>query len=188
MAPTLVSTRAYPRVTPLGEWEVNLRLMQSGDREMIVKFAKALHEDDLLFMPMDITRPEVIDDWMHQVETGHTITLLAEHEGELLGYVSLMRDRLQWTRHHGEVLVLVNPEYRARGLGRWLIEEVLSIAEELRLHKVVAKMTSGHEGAWRMFENLRFNLEAVLANWVIDRKGKTQDLVIMSRELMPVGS
>lgn len=184
----LALTRPFPWSGAVGEMEITLRRMGADDRDAILHFARALPEDDLLFLPMDITETEVIDDWLGKIECGRTMTLLAEDETGLVAFVSLSREKLLWTRHVGEILLLVSPDHRARGLGRKLIEEILNVAADLRLQKVVAKMTSGHEGAWRMFESLKFNPEAVLANWVIDRRGKTQDLVIMSREILGPGA
>jgi hypothetical protein len=38
-------------------------------------------------------------------------------------------------------------------------------------------------GARKMFQDLGFAAEALLADWVIDREGKTRDMLIMSYDV-----
>lgn len=54
-----------------------------------MEFARALPPDDLLFLCNDITNPEVVDHWLRDLEAGRVKTVLAEADGELLGYGSL---------------------------------------------------------------------------------------------------
>jgi RimJ/RimL family protein N-acetyltransferase len=100
-----------------------------------------------------------------------------------VGYGTLHRDAMSWTRHLGEIRVIVGSEYRGSGLGGLLTREIFELARELGLSKVVARMPLRQEGARRMFEKLGFHAEALLADWVIDRDDRTQDLVIMSYDV-----
>jgi len=56
-----VAPRAYPRTVDAGGGPVTLRYMGPGDREAMLAFARALPVHDLLFLPLDITRPEAVD-------------------------------------------------------------------------------------------------------------------------------
>jgi hypothetical protein len=42
---------------------------------------------------------------------------------------------------------------------------------------------SAQWSARRLFEQLGFQMEALLADWAIDRAGQTQDLVLMSYDV-----
>jgi len=42
--------RTYPWTTTLKDKEISLRLMQPGDRDALMGFAKSLPADDLLFL------------------------------------------------------------------------------------------------------------------------------------------
>ena len=56
--------RDYPRVIRLdNNPEVSLRLMTPSDTYRIVTFARALPEDGLLFLRMDITKLNVVAQW-----------------------------------------------------------------------------------------------------------------------------
>jgi L-amino acid N-acyltransferase YncA len=175
--------RRYPRDLSLGEETISFRLMAASDRDAVLAFARSLPPDDLLFLRLDITTPDGADEWVRNVESGRTITVLAESEGKVAGYASVHHNDAMWSRHIGEIRVNVGAEHRKRGLGRRLTEEVFSIARELGLRKVTAQMTTDQRGARAVFERLGFHPEALLADFVVDREGKTRDLLIMSHDL-----
>ena len=172
--------RAYPREFVAGDKNVTLRLMESGDRDQILSFARNLPPDDLLFPRLDITQPEAVDEWIANLEAGRTHTLLAEVDGKMAGYASVHRNEALWTRHMGEIRVLVSSDFRQLGLGRRLVNEIFLIGKALGLKKLTVKMTPDQKGARATFERLGFRLEALLADYVVDHEGKPRDMLIMS--------
>lgn len=176
--------RTYPRLVKLiNDLSVTLRLMGRGDRDAVLTFARTLPADDLLFLRTDITEEKVVEDWLHNIEAGRTITILAESDGKLIGYGSLIYNEVLWTRHVGEIRVLVGPDYRRSGLGRRLASEVFEIAKALGLRKMMAQMTPDQRAARATFERLGFKPEALLADFVLDRQGRPRDLLIMSHDV-----
>jgi RimJ/RimL family protein N-acetyltransferase len=57
------------------------------------------------------------------------------------------------------------------------------MARELGLQRIVVRIASEQKGARRLFAGLGFHMEALLADWVIDRRGRTEDLVLMSYDV-----
>ena len=176
-------TRRYPRELALEGGAVMLRLMEPSDRDAILAFARKLPPDDLLFLRLDITAPEGMTEWMNNVQAGRTITVLAEQAGAVVGYASIHHNDTMWNRHIGEIRVNVGAEFRKQGLGRRLVEEVFAIARDIGLRKITAQMTPDQRGARVTFERLGFRPEALLADFVVDRAGKTRDLLIMTQDL-----
>lgn len=181
--PALEVTRTYPRTVEARDQTLVLRAMTAGDEESMLEFARGLPAADLLFLPMDITRPEVVAEWVRSIESGRRFTVLAEDQGRLAGYCSLNRQDVEWSRHLGEIRMIVSPAYRGTGLGGILAREILEIARGSGLTKIVAQMPRDQEGARGVFRKLGFNLESMLAEWVIDREGQTHDLVVMAYDL-----
>lgn len=176
--------RTYPRDVKLpGGQSVHLRLMTADDAPAMLEFAQGLNEEDLLFLRMDITAPDVVDRWVESLESGQRVSVLAESNGRLIGYGSLNRTKLTWTRHQGEIRVIISPSERRTGLGSTLAEEVYHVARDLDLTKIVAQMPVSQPGGRRLFESLGFKPEALLTDWVIDREGTTHDLLIMSYDV-----
>lgn len=180
IVPVLKPTVKYPRTIKAGNQSYRLRLMTADHRDEMVAFARSLPEDDLLFLRMDITQRSVVDQWVQSVEAGRRFTVLAFHRKKLVGYGSLNRQELSWTRHLGEIRIIVAPEHRRSGLGALLAHEIFAVARDSGLTKIVAQMPRTQKGARNVFAKLGFNLESMLADWVIDRDGRTHDLLIMS--------
>jgi RimJ/RimL family protein N-acetyltransferase len=174
----------YPREIKVGDDRtVALRLMEKSDRDLILAFARALPPDELLFLRKDITDPQVVDEWVQDIEAERATTVLAEGDGELVGYGSLWRDESFWGRHMGEIRVLVRPDYRGLGLGRRLSFDVFAIAKDLGLEKIIARMTPDQKRTRANLERLGFTVDAVLCGFARDREGKPHDLLVMSSDV-----
>ncbi len=176
-------SRTFPRDIEVGGESVRLRLITEQDRDAMVEFARSLDEEDLLFLRMDITQPEVVQKWIDSVMTGQRMTVLAEQSGQIVAYGSLNRTGLSWSRHMGEIRIIVYRNFRRTGLGAVLAEEVFTFARDMGLTRIVSQMPTDQPGGRRMFEGLGFKPEALLTDWVIDRRGKTHDLLIMSHDV-----
>ncbi len=162
---------------------VSLRLMEAADRQRVLSFAQSLPPDDLLFLRTDITEPALVDEWIGNLEKGATVTVLAEVDGKLAGYASLHLEQARWTRRVGEIRVQVGVPYRGVGLGRQHAAQIFGLGQARGLKKMAAMMTPDQAGARAAFEKIGFSVEALLQDWVVDRKGRPRDLLIMSHDL-----
>lgn len=174
------SNSRYPKSVSLDSDEVEFRQMASEDEQATLEFARSLPPHDLLYVQRDITNPKVVAAWLQAVADGSADTVLAWHDGAIVGCGALFRDALSWSPHLGELRVLVAPSMRHKGLGRLLIQECFLIAIEHGLRKLIAQMTVDQTGAVAIFEELGFRGEALLKEHVMDRDDKTHDIVILS--------
>ncbi|MBS1786954.1 MAG: GNAT family N-acetyltransferase [Acidobacteria bacterium] len=180
---TQTTNRAYPRTVALKDKPIGLRLLQASDRDEVLAFAQALPADDLLFLPLDISHPKVVDGWIRSLDSERTVTVVAESDGGLIGLGTLVRSETNWARHLGNIRLLVSRDARGMGLGSVLANEVFALAEESGLQKVVAQMAAEQRGAQAVFEKLGFKAEALLADYVMDLQGRTHDLIVMSYDV-----
>lgn len=183
VTPGPLTLDAYPRTESFGTETLTFRPMSRDDRDAMLRFARSLPEQDLLFLRTDITRETVVDTWLKDIAAGHTVTIVAESEGVLVGYCSLHHSESLWTRHLGEILLLVSDNHRARGLGGHLARQILELAKGHDLQKLVVQMMSTQRNAQQLFHHLGFIPEAMLHDWVIDGNGRTHNLIMMSREV-----
>jgi L-amino acid N-acyltransferase YncA len=175
--------RTYPWTINVNGTQVTFRLMTPADGNAIQEFATDLPPEDLMFLRTDITRPETVKNWMSYIKNGRTISIMAEVEGKVAGYASIHLNEATWTRHVGELRVLVGRESRGLGLGKRLTNEAFSIARDLGLRKITAQMSTDQRSARQVFEHLGFRPEALLADHVMSRDGQTHDLLIMSYDV-----
>ena len=183
MPDVLATKRSYPWQTNVNGKTFTFKLLERSDREKSLAFARLLPADDLMFLTFDITDSKDLDAFIESVENNKALSVLVESDGKQVGFGSLSYNQLEWTRHLGEIRLLVNPAYRGYGLGKLLVNEVFVLAQELGLRKLVAQMASEQRGAIKAFEHLGFKAEALLADHVIDWQGRTHDLVIMSHDV-----
>lgn len=179
----MMAKLAYPKTVKVAGKSVILRSLNESDEQAILDFARSLPEEDLLFLSFDITQKSVVEDWVKRVKSGLWYTILAEHEGKIIGHGTLLRTDQIWTRHLGEIILLVSPDFRGAGLGTILANEIFAKAEELGLMKVVARMAADQKSAIAVFEKLGFKIEALLGDYVIDRQNHTHDLIAMSYDV-----
>jgi RimJ/RimL family protein N-acetyltransferase len=183
MAKQAATKRKFPWTTKIDGTQIKLRLMTAEDKDAVLAFARKLPEDDLLFLSFDITQARFVEYWIRRIEAGTWFTILVEADGALVGHGSLMRTEQIWSRHLGEIILLLAPEVRGKGLGNILAGEIFAKAEEWKLMKVVARMAADQRGAIQVFEKLGFHVEALLADYVIDRNDRTHDLIAMSYDI-----
>ncbi len=173
-----------PRTLRLSDGsETTLRTLRRTDREAMLAFTASLPEHDLLFLRIDITDADVIDAWLDNVDLGSIVTIIAERGGRILGYGSLHMANAQWSRHVGELRVLIGEELRGKGLGRALTEAIFAQALDHGIEKMVAQMTIDQKGAIATFEELGFRPEALLRDHVKDRLGEKHDLLVYSHDV-----
>lgn len=183
MAQTGSIRRTYPWTTTIDGQEVTFRLMEPSDRQAVINFARSLNEEDLMFLRTDITQESTVDNWMNYLKNGRTISIVAEVDGRIAGYSSIHLNEATWTRHVGELRVLVGREFRGLGLGKRLTNEAFALAKDLGLRKITAQMSTDQRSARGVFEHLGFRPEALLADHVMTRDGQTRDLLIMSYDV-----
>jgi L-amino acid N-acyltransferase YncA len=186
--PVSVLPRSSMSAVLNGGVRVVLRPMGVDDVDRILALARGLDADDMTFLRMDITDPGVVERWARQIASGHAVSLLAETQGRLIGYGSLFHSEVTWQRHLGEIRLLVDRPYRSRGLGHALVGELFRLAQARGLRKIVAHVMADQRGAIAMFERHGFRVEALLQDFVIDREGRTHDLVVMAHDVEGLSS
>jgi ribosomal protein S18 acetylase RimI-like enzyme len=154
---------------------MEIRPIQTDDRDAMERFLRQIPEGDRTFFKENVDDPEVIDAW---VRPG-TARSIAVDGGEVIGYVAVVP--LQgWSSHVGEVRVIVDPEWRGRGIGRALTRHAVLQALDLGLTKMVVEVVADQEPTIAMFRSYGFDPEALLKDHVRDAGGQLRDLMILA--------
>ena len=181
--------RRYPRAGSLRSGlDFELRLMGRADRDTLLSFARTLPPDDLLYLRNDITDPDVVDRLIEDIERCRIVTVLAFSGETVLGEGSLLHNQADWTRHVGQIRLIVSPDVRSKGLGRFLAEEMFSIADAFGLELLTAQMTTEETGAQAVFRGLGFESIGMLPGYVMTRDGDRKDLLMMGYDLRRRGA
>ena len=175
----------FPSIATLYDGEqVIIRPLQPGDKDALLSFFLRVPEEDRFYLNSDVASPEVIAEFTERIDLTQAIPLVAETEDRILADATLHRSRRAARRHVGEIRVVVEPEYRRRGLGVRLIHELIQIGRDLDLHSLVFELVSGHQqDAIQAAMGAGFEEVAVLRGRVLDIQGNPQDLIILERTL-----
>jgi L-amino acid N-acyltransferase YncA len=163
--------------------QVQIRPMELKDGPAVLAFFRALPEEDRLFLRDDVTRPEWLDRFVHQIDYNRMVPLVATQSGKVIANAALYRALHGWSAHVGEIRVAVARELQGKGLGTILVRELVRIATDVGLEKMVASVVDNQAGARRAFEKLGFHAEAVLKGHVKDIHGCRRDLVILANDV-----
>jgi ribosomal protein S18 acetylase RimI-like enzyme len=174
----------YPKTVKLQTGtEVTLRPMAKMDAGKLHAFFKRVPREDRLFLREDVAIRDVIDAWANELDYDRTLPLLAEVGGDIVGDATLHRRKFGWTSHIGKVRIVIDKEYRERGLGTIMLEELVSIAKRARLEQLVAEVMADQTAAIAAFRRLGFEKEATFYNYVKDQTGEPRNLVVMIKNL-----
>ncbi len=183
----IIVKREFPWTDTSSARSVTFRLMGAGDKSAILDLARRQTERDRAFLRTDVTNPAVIDEWIANIRRGRTVTVLAEMDGRVVGYGSLHHDETLWTSHMGELRVLVDREFRGERIAKRLVAELFHVAREMKLERVFCQIPGDQARVRNLFEELGFQPEAILQNWLVDMQGETHDLLIMTRSMDDFG-
>ncbi|MFP3869958.1 MAG: N-acetyltransferase family protein [Syntrophobacteria bacterium] len=158
---------------------VTLRPMVADDLELLLAFFQSLPEEQRLFLRHDVTDAGVIKKWTENIDYNRVFPLLALTGGRIVGDVTLHRIPHGWKRHIGTVRVVVAPDYHGRGLGTLLINEIVELAAEFGLEKLMAELPLLYPVAIGLFRKAGFSSKAIIEGLVKDLHGNDTDVVIM---------
>jgi GNAT superfamily N-acetyltransferase len=177
---------AYPRTVTLNDKStVVVKPMTVQDAQALQVFFLHVPERDRYYLKEDVTAPRVIERWARELDYDRALPLLAWKGSQVVANAALIRRRSGARRHNGEIRVVVDPAYRNRGLGSRLIQELLEIAQDSGLERVIFELVADEEDqAIRTAQRLGFVTLATLSNYVRDSQGRLHNLVILE---MPLG-
>ncbi len=174
----------FPKTWVLGDGtKVTVRPMVKGDRDRLALFFKHVPEEDLRFLKDDVKDIRVIDQWSQNVNYDRVLPLVAEVDSRIIADASLHRRKEGWRRHLGGVRVVVDPEYRHKGLASRLIDELTAIASKEGLDRVYAEIPADDEAAVNVFRGRGFTQVARFERNILDCERTYHDVVVYHLEL-----
>jgi RimJ/RimL family protein N-acetyltransferase len=177
---------AYPITKTVEDGhEIVIRPMTPGDEAALLAFFLRLPEEERYYLKEDVTSPEVVRQWSEHLNYSRALPLLALDADRVVADGTLHRRRAGARKHIGEIRVVVDGEYRNKGVGTALMHELIEIARDSDLELLTFELVADEQdAAIRTSEALGFTRIATLPNHVRDIKGKPHDLLIMG---LPLG-
>lgn len=162
---------------------ITLRPLLKEDGLALLAYFQGLPPEDRLRLRDDVTDPQVIANWIDELDYDEVLPLVAWNNQHVVGNATLHFSPIGWTKHQGEVRLTTAPQYRTRGLGTIMVQNLLDLASALGLEQISIEVLPVWDQAFHFFEKLGFKEVAQLPGFVKDLEGNESDLVIMVKYL-----
>lgn len=179
------ATMDYPKEVILKDGTgVTLRPLEPGDEDALFEMFRRFSEDELWFLNHDVSDPGVFEDWVKSLDLNRVASIVALLEGRIISNAALMVKDYGAKSHIGKVRIAVDPSFREKRLGTWMLFDLVNVAMAIGLKTVVMRLVQEKDASvMNAVRRLDFTEEAVLEDYVLDRAGNPCNLVIMTKRL-----
>ncbi|HSA94444.1 MAG TPA: GNAT family N-acetyltransferase [Acidobacteriota bacterium] len=160
--------------------EVVIRRATAADLDRLMEFYGALPAEDRRYLKFDVTDRKSVAKRLRRLESGDDIRIVAVHGGVIVASGALELSGEAWSKHQGEIRVIIARAFQKRGLGTIMVRELYFIAVQNQITTIVARMMRPQVGAQKIFRRLGFHEESMLPDFVKDVRGDPQDLIVMT--------
>jgi L-amino acid N-acyltransferase YncA len=159
--------------------EALIRPQRRGDLDQLYEFFRAMPERDKRFLRFDVSRRDVLAERFRATRSGRVRRIVATAGDRIVADGVLELEGHGWKEHVGELRLFVARSYRRKGLGMLMARELYRLATRAGVEEIVVKMMRPQIAARKIFRRLGFQEEVLLPDYVKDRGGKIQDLIVM---------
>lgn len=187
---SLKITNRYPRRFELRDASVvTVRPMSRADESGLLELFGRIPAQERYFLKDDVTSALVIRGWIENLDYDTVLPLLALDDRRVVADAALLRHRSAAFGHAAEIRIVIDPDYRERGLAVGLMNELARVASENGLDEVVFEFVRGVQDAGiEAAEFLGAVTEAVLSGWVRGPDGSRFDVVFLRLPLTGEGA
>lgn len=164
--------------------EIVIRPMTPDDVEKSWVFFQKLPEEDRAYLRVDVTKRDLVEKRIRDIQTGAVKRLVALVGGEIVADGALELAGVGWKEHVAELRLIVAAPYQRRGVGLLMARELYRLASAEKAEEVVVKIMAPQVAARRIFERFGFKEKAVLPSYVKDVAGRKQDLIVLGCDLV----
>jgi RimJ/RimL family protein N-acetyltransferase len=137
--------------------------IRESDAEEFLALSNRLDEETAfrLFEPGERrTTVEEQREIIGRCQTGENdVILVAECDGQLVGYIAAIGGKYRRNRHSVHVVVAVLQSFAGQGIGTKLFEELEKWAGECQLHRLELTVMAHNERAIRLYKRMGFEIE-----------------------------
>ena len=181
-----IDINKYQKETKLKDGtKVLLRPMVAEDQDALYEFFKAVSEEEARYLRDDVKSRLLIESWAKNLDYSRTLPILAIKDDIIIADATINRRRSGWKWHLGTVRIFVHKDYRNRGLGELMVDELARIAYRLGIEKLILEIPDTNTAVINAFTKAGFHRAAVIPNMAKDRQNMPVDLAVMMKDIKP---
>ena len=157
----------------------DVRLMTGEDAEAFAQFVAQIPEGERRFFKEPVHDAAEL---LSGAEPGARRLVAVEPGGVIVGAAGAF-PAAGWSSHVAELRVLVAAAHRRHGVGRALARAALAEALKLGCTHTYVEVVAEQEGLVGMFQDMGFEPEALLTDFVRDGEGNYHDLLLLTHRV-----
>ncbi|MFN7251724.1 MAG: GNAT family N-acetyltransferase [Anaerobacillus sp.] len=120
---------------------------------------------------------------LYKADPGN-VMIVAEHNRNIIGILTFQRGALLKYAHHGSVGMIVDINWRGKGIGKALLATLIQWADyNPMLEKLCLEVLASNKNAITLYKSFGFIEEGRQINQVKRNDGRYEDLIIMGKFL-----
>lgn len=152
-----------------------LRPLTPEDRQAYLDLYAPVSQDDLRYMRDNVKDPQLINDWVDQLDYTKVFPLVAVFGSRIVGSATLHLHAGP-ERHRAEVRIFLSKDFRRRGVGSRLLQGLIELAKRHNLNMLEAEIVSDQHHIIRSFQTLGFETRCIYEDYFMLPDGDLRDV------------
>jgi L-amino acid N-acyltransferase YncA len=166
--------------------EIEIRDATADDAEAVCIIYNQGIEERIATLETELRSPDERRQWMASRDPRHPV-IVAEHAGAVVGWASLNSFNPRRAYDHvADISVYVERSWRGKGVGRLLLERLITLARQLGYHKMVLAAFPFNTGGMALYERVGFKTVGVYREQG-QLDGRWVDVIVMEKLLSDPG-
>ncbi len=161
---------------------VLLRPLTKDDRQGLLGLFLPVSKDELRFMRHNVTDPDVVNEWIDDLDYDKVFPLIAIVGDRIVGEATLHFQQGS-ARHRGEVRIFLAKDFRRRGLGTKLTQAIIDLAKRRSLYLLEVQTVRELSNDIKAMEKVGFEVKCTFEDYHMLPDGDLRDIVHMMLRL-----
>ncbi|SYZ72292.1 GCN5-related N-acetyltransferase [Candidatus Zixiibacteriota bacterium] len=144
---------------------IKIRQIREEDAENFLAMLKMLDNETTFMMYEPGERTTTIEQQQERIREilskDYQATFVAEDDGWIVGYLAARGGELSRIRHRTYIVVGIIKEFRGRGVGKKLFDEMEKWARAKKMHRLELTVMVSNERGIRLYQKMGFEFEGV---------------------------
>ena len=133
--------KQYPKEVILKDGTgITIRLTREEDAPKIFEMFQRFSEEDRWFLDDDVSDRKVIDSRVRAINRQRFNSIVAQLGDRIIALGLLKRERHGAQSHIGTIVISVDPQFRENRLGTWVLLDLINLAMEMELEKLMMSL------------------------------------------------
>jgi RimJ/RimL family protein N-acetyltransferase len=159
-----------------------LRPLTPDDYQALLELFSDLTPDESRFMRHDVTNPEVIKDYVENINYDRVLPIIAVSDDRIVGLASLHFNERR-ASHRAEIRIFLAKDFRRRGLGLKISQAIIDLARRRNLYLLEVQVVRDLSNDIKAMEKVGFETKCILEDYYMLPDGELRDVVIMLMRL-----